>query len=914
MPERLAMLDQYRRIKSRYRDVILFFRLGDFYEMFFEDAIEASSLLDLTLTKRQGQPMCGIPYHAYKPYIARLLKAGKKVAICEQLTAPNAKGIIERDVIEVVTPGTTIEEDFIDRAGNNYLASVCSLDGRLCMACLDVSTGEFRAYSGSDDPVLGAEFLKSELYRLSPREIIIQQSLFERESTGAVLRELEGALVERRPDWSFDREKSLESLKRRFGVASLKGFGFRDEAPELAAAGILLEYLDENAKALSPHIRRLLPFDREEYLALDEATRKNLELVRNLADSGRRDTLLSALDRTKTAGGSRLLRQWVLQPLRNKASIEERLDAVECLYRDQLLLNDLRRRLGGVLDSDRLVARLAMDKAHAKDLLALKDSMLASLSISAMFAEEKASPSAAAAPGVAMPRLFTAGVDDEAKERCARAAAVIERAVKEDPSVLLAEGNLIREGYDAELDRLRALKKDSTKVLEEYLEEERRQSGIQSLRIRYNKIIGFYLEVTKGKLDAVPPHFIRRQSLVTGERYTTDRLAEIESEINGATEKIIELEKRRFLEVRESLKAFIGPMEQLASLIAVIDCLASFAQAATEGAYCRPELADEALLSIRQGRHPVVEACLPPGSFVPNDLDLDVRGEAFALITGPNMAGKSTMLRQTALIALMAHIGSFVPAESARIGLVDKIFCRVGAQDNLARGESTFLVEMHETAYILNTATERSLVIMDEVGRGTGTLDGVSIAWAVSEQLLDAVRCRTLFATHYHELTSMNHPRMKNLSMAVLENEGEIVFLKRLKEGPAAGSYGLHVAKLAGIPAGVLARAKALQGRIDTFEHSLEARAEQAVGEPAPAMGAAAEPAGTAAAVAAGAAAAAASAPAPKNARAEQGGGGLAELFSSEDLALARLKSVDPNRMTPLEALQLVAELKAALQ
>ncbi len=938
MPERLAMLDQYRRIKSRYRDVILFFRLGDFYEMFFEDAIEASSLLDLTLTKRQGQPMCGIPYHAYKPYIARLLKAGKKVAICEQLTAPNSKGIIERDVIEVVTPGTTIEEDFIDRAGNNYLASVCSLDGRLCMACLDVSTGEFRAYSGSDDPVLGAEFLRSELYRLSPREIIIQQSLFERESTGAILREMEGALVERRPDWSFDREKSLESLKRRFGVASLKGFGFRDEAPELAAAGILLEYLDENAKAMSPHIRSLLPFDREEYLALDEATRKNLELVRNLADSGRRDTLLSVLDRTKTAGGSRLLRQWVLQPLRKKAAIEERLDAVECLYRDQLLLNDLRRRLGGVLDSDRLVARLAMDKAHAKDLLALKDSMLASLSISAMFAEEKAAPSGAAAsgaaasagtapggaapgaaaPGGAAPRLFTAGVDDEAKERCARAAAVIERAVKEDPSVLLAEGNLIREGYDAELDRLRALKKDSTKVLEEYLEEERRQSGIQSLRIRYNKIIGFYLEVTKGKLDAVPPHFIRRQSLVTGERYTTDRLAEIESEINGATEKIIELEKRRFLEVRESLKAFIGPMEQLASLIAVIDCLASLAQAATEGAYCRPELADEALLSIRQGRHPVVEACLPPGAFVPNDLDLDVGGEAFALITGPNMAGKSTMLRQTALIALMAHIGSFVPAESARIGLVDKIFCRVGAQDNLARGESTFLVEMHETAYILNTATERSLVIMDEVGRGTGTLDGVSIAWAVSEQLLDAVRCRTLFATHYHELTSMNHPRMKNLSMAVLENEGEIVFLKRLKEGPAAGSYGLHVAKLAGIPAGVLARAKSLQGRIDTFEHSLEAGAgraiaEPAAAEPAPAMGAAADSAGTAAAAAV-AVAAAAPAPAQKNAGAEQGGGGLAELFSSEDLALARLKSVDPNRMTPLEALQLVAELKAALR
>jgi DNA mismatch repair protein MutS len=893
MPERLAMLDQYRRIKSRYRDVILFFRLGDFYEMFFEDAVEASSLLDLTLTKRQGQPMCGIPYHAYKPYIARLLKAGKKVAICEQLTAPNSKGIIERDVIEVVTPGTTIEEDFIDRAGNNYLASVCSLDGRLCMACLDVSTGEFRAYSSSDDPILGAEFLTSELHRLSPREILIQQSLFERESTGAILREMEGALIERRPDWSFDREKSLDSLKRRFGVASLKGFGFRDEAPELAAAGILIEYLDENAKSLSPHIRSLLPFDREEYLALDEATRKNLELVRNLADAGRRDTLLSVLDRTKSAGGSRLLRQWLLQPMRRKEAVEERLDAVEYFYRDQLLLNDLRRRLGGVLDSERLVARLAMDKAHAKDLQALKDSMLASLSISAMFAE-----------GNAAPRLLTAGVDEEGRERCARAAAIVERAVKEDPSVLLTEGNLIREGYDAELDRLRALKKDSTKVLEEYLEEERRQSGIQSLRIRYNKIIGFYLEVTKGKLDAVPPHFIRRQSLVTGERYTTDRLAEIESEINGATEKIVDLEKRRFLELRESLKAFIGPMEQLAALIARIDCLASFAQAATEGAYCRPELVEEASLSIRQGRHPVVEACLPPGAFVPNDLELDVGGEAFALITGPNMAGKSTMLRQTALIALMAHIGSFVPAESARIGLVDKIFCRVGAQDNLARGESTFLVEMHETAYILNTATERSLVIMDEVGRGTGTLDGVSIAWAVSEQLLDTVRCRTLFATHYHELTSMNHPRMKNLSMAVLENEGEIVFLKRLKDGPAAGSYGLHVAKLAGIPAGVLARAKALQSRIDTFEHSLEAGAGQANSEgegepPAQAQNTAGE---------------AVSAPPPNAAKAVPGKTGAVELFSADDLALTKLKGIDPNKMTPLEALQFIADLKAMLR
>ncbi len=871
MPERVTMLDQYRRIKARYRDVILFFRLGDFYEMFFDDAIEASSLLDLTLTKRQGQPMCGIPYHAAKPYIARLLKAGRKVAICEQLSSPSSKGIVDRDVIEVVTPGTTIEEDFIDHGANNYLASACSLEGRICIACLDVSTGEFRAYSGVDDDLSGMEFLKSELSRIAPRELIIQQSLYERPGVGSIIREMEDTLVERRPDWSFDRTKALGELKARFGLASLKGFGFQDEAPELAAAGILLEYLDENSRARSPHIRTLLPYDKEDYLSLDEATRKNLELVRNLTDSGKRDSLLAVLDKTRTAGGARLLRQWILQPLRRREAIEARLDSVEYLYRDQLLLNDVRKRLGSVLDSERLVARLAMDKAHAKDLLALRDSLRASLSIEAMF------------PGGECPPLLTEGMDEEAAKACASGAEAIGHSIADEPSMLLTEGNLMREGYSEELDRLRSIKKDSTHILEEYLADERRNSGIQTLRIRYNKIIGYYLEVSKGKLDAVPAHFIRRQSLVTGERYTTDRLAEIESEINGATERIVELEKRLFLEVRESLKIHIESMERLARIMARTDCLASYAQAATEGGYCRPELVGESVISIRQGRHPVVEACLPPGSFVPNDLELDTAGTCFALVTGPNMAGKSTMLRQTALIALMAHIGSFVPADQARIGLVDRIFCRVGAQDNLARGESTFLVEMHETAYILNTAISESLVIMDEVGRGTGTLDSVSIAWAVSEQLLETIGCRTLFATHYHELTSMEHARMINLSMAVLENEGEIVFLKKLKEGPAAGSYGLHVAKLAGIPEAVLLKARTLRDRFSSFEQSLapSARIVPALA-PAP--------------------------PAP--AKTDNAG---EELFSREDMAIARIRALDPDRMTPLEALKLLAELRNTL-
>lgn len=886
MAERLSMMDQYRRVKARYRDAILFFRLGDFYEMFFDDALQASALLDLTLTQRQGQPMCGIPYHAYKPYVARLLKAGKKVAICEQLSQPNSRSIVERDVIEVVTPGTTIEEDFLDQDSNNYIACACAVDGRICLASLDASTGEFRAHSMPDDAAVGEEFLRSELHRLAPRELIIQQSLHDRPSLATTLRELENLMVEKRPDWSFDAKTAADNLARRFSLASLKGFGFSGEEPELAAADILLAYLDENLKVGSPHIRSLLPYYSQEYVGLDEATRRNLELVKNLSDSGRRDSLLSVLDRTKTAGAARRIRQWILQPLRSKALIEARLDAVDFLYREQLTLNELRRILAGVLDTERLIARLAMDKAHAKDILALRDSLRSSLA-ALEFLDKKTAPA-----------MLRTEAWENTRHDCAEAMEYIGASIREDPSILLTEGNLMRDAYDAELDRLRTIKQNSNRVLEAYLEEERAACGIQNLRIRYNKIIGYYLEVSKGKIDSVPGHFIRRQSLVTGERYTTDRLAEIESEIHGATEKIIELEKKLFLALREDLKRYIPPMEAIAQAIIQIDCLASFAQAATEGAYARPSLNDGSGLSIRQGRHPVVEACLPPGAFVPNDIELDAEAEGFALVTGPNMAGKSTILRQTALICLMAHLGSFVPAESASIGLVDKIFCRVGAQDNLARGESTFLVEMHETAYILNTASKRSLVIMDEVGRGTGTLDGVSIAWAVSEMLLDDIGCRTLFATHYHELTSLDHPKMLNLSMAVLENEGEIVFLKQLRHGPAAGSYGLHVAGLAGIPASVLQRARELQGRFVSLEQNLAPSRETAGEGEEVGMD---RPAGDA-----------------KHAGKESVSGNTgntwkAELFSAEDMAITRIRALNPDTMTPLEALQLLSELRETL-
>ncbi|HEY9053349.1 MAG TPA: DNA mismatch repair protein MutS, partial [Rectinemataceae bacterium] len=839
-------------------------------------------------TKRQGAPMCGIPYHAAKPYIARLLKAGRKVAICEQLSLPGAKGIMARDVVEVVTPGTTIEEDFLSRDAANYLVCVCSIAGRACISCLDVSTGDFRAYSCPDKGEEGIEFFRSELSRLAPRELIIQQSLSERPELANLMRELGNPFVERRPDWSFDPARSASRLAERFGLASLKGFGFSGNEPELAAAGLLLEYLDDNAKTPSPHIRSLLPYDRSAYLSLDEATRRNLELVRNLSDSSPRDSLFGTLDRTKTAGGHRTLRSWILQPLQDLDEIGRRLDAVEALYKDQIALAGLRKILSTILDTERLAARLSMDKAHAKDLLALRDSLSASIAAVEFLMERKA-------------EVFSREVDPESLEGCKSVVKAITDSIKADPSILLTEGNIMRDGFDPELDRLRALKHDSTKVLEAYLEEERQSSGIPSLRIRYNKIIGYYLEVTKGKLDAVPSRFIRRQSLVTGERYTTERLANLESEINGASERIAELEKRLFLELRARLKSSLPAVDRLAKACSRIDCIASFAQAATEGAYTRPVFVSEPCILIRQGRHPVVEACLPQGRFVPNDIELGGGSPSFALITGPNMAGKSTILRQTALIALMAHMGSFVPAEEARIGRVDKIFCRVGAQDNLARGESTFLVEMHETAYILNTATPRSLVVMDEVGRGTGTLDGLSLAWAISERLLDTVGCRTLFATHYHELTSLKHPGLVNLSMDVLEREGEIVFLKRLKTGPAAGSYGLHVARLAGIPPEVLSRAAELQGRLSDLEKGLSSgEGGRVLGEissgsrPDAGQGDEVFPAPSASA-------AAVSHP-------------VAELFSGEDLAISRLRSLDIESTTPLEALRILSEIKSWIE
>ncbi|QQO08200.1 DNA mismatch repair protein MutS [Breznakiella homolactica] len=805
------MLEQYRRIKRDHQGEVLFFRLGDFYEMFAEDAVEISALLNLTLTSRNGQPMCGIPYHAARSYIARLLKYGKKIAVCEQVSEPGkGKGIVDRKVVEVITPGTTVDEDYLDKGNPNYLCALASGAKGLSFAYIDLSTGEFRATSFPFDGA--AERIRQELERLQAKEMLVQESLLEEyPAVAAAVSERPSLVINRWADWLFDPQRSREGLEKQFGTASLKGFGFEDHDTEILAAGALLDYLDGTARSLLPHVRTLIRYGEEEFVGIDESSQRNLELIRNLRDGDVRFSLLETMDETKTAMGRRLLKQRLLHPLRDLALIARRLDMVETFYRDQGRLSALRDLLAKTPDLQRLCSRLAMDKAHGKDMVAVKNSLLSFEAVETLTGD------------LSLAFENTAGslLDAGASGKLSSIRDLLEKGLCDDPSILLSEGNLIRDGYNRTLDDLKTLRDNGRGLLEQYLEEERAATGISTLKIRYNRLIGYFFEVTKMHLSKVPSHFIRRQGVAGGERYTTDRLASLESEINGASDKIVELEKNLFLELREAAKALIPELTAAAARLSELDVAQSLARAATVRLWVRPGVDGENRTAITEGRHPVVEAHLPRGEFIPNDVLLDGGGISFALITGPNMAGKSTYLRQAALITIMAQCGSFVPAKEAHIGLTDRIYCRVGASDNLARGESTFLVEMNETAHILHTATSRSLVIMDEVGRGTGTSDGLSIAWAVSEELLETIGCRTLFATHYHELSLISHPRMANRSMEVLERNGEIVFLRRLIEGAAAESYGLHVASLAGIPDPVLRRAQRIMDRLREKEQSL---------------------------------------------------------------------------------------------
>ena len=808
MPELTPMMRQYVRVKEQHPDAIVFFRLGDFYEMFRSDAIEASRLLGLTLTSRQGVPMCGVPHHSSTRYIARLINHGKRVAICEQVTVPEGKGIADRQVVEVITPATVTQEDYLPDA-NNFLLSVARDTAGVMIAFLDVSTGELGlAELARDEPWIA---FARELARLEPREVLVQQSMLEDERAARAL-ESADTLTTTYPDWEYDLSGARDALARTLGVANLKAFGI-DEASHLPLpAGVLLNYVKETTRGPLRHVRDLRVTSAEPRVGLDENTIRNLELVANMHDATSRFSLLETLRDTRTAMGARLLRQWILSPLTDLDRIAGRQDEVGALKASQALLGRLRERLGSILDLERLTARLSMGRAHAKDLVAIRTTLASTTELRTLIEDANVGE-----------LRFTKEIDAELLQSIMDLETSLHEALLDEPSTALTEGRMIRPGYSAELDRFRDIQENSRAVLEAYVAEEREKTGISTIRVRQNRVLGHFLELSRNSAEKAPDYFVRRQSLANSERFTTERLTEIESEIEAASERIVELERELFLAVRARAEERIPELLRVARSLARLDSLQSMASVASQRGYVRPEMINGPRLNIIAGRHPVVEAHLPPGEFVPNDVRLGDGRENFALITGPNMAGKSTYLRQTALIALMAQIGSFVPAESAEIGVVDRIFCRVGASDNLARGESTFLVEMNEAAYILRTSTPQSLVIMDEIGRGTSTNDGLAIAQAIMEHLVAHDRPRTLFATHFHELTALPVP-VQNLSMSVAEHGNEIVFLKRVQDGPSNNSYGIHVARLAGVPSAVIERASEILATLIESEQQKPAK------------------------------------------------------------------------------------------
>ena len=860
------MMIQYRGFKEKYKNEVVFFRLGDFYEMFDEDAVEVSRLLNLTLTHRASRPMCGIPYHAAKIYIARLLRLGKKIVICEQVgeIPKGGKGITERKVVEIITPGTAVEAEYLEGNRANYLAALSITKAKAGFAFIDVTTSSFRATSWPASKM--AENFGKELNRAAPRELLLPASLKNNEAIKSVISAYGSISVSYYPDWDFSAELSYKKLTAQFKTANLKAYGLEEDSPEIVPAGFLLDYLEKTTNTVLPHISSIRVYSDSEYLIMDDSSRRNLEVISNMREGGTQFTLLECVDFTKTAMGGRLLRNWLLFPLTNLRQIEDRQTKVASFVENRNLLEKLKTDLGSILDVERLAGRIAMERAHAKDLQALRASLESWSRIKEYLGQYD----------------FSFISDENSVTICS----LIQKAILEDPATSLTEGGIIKAGWSEELDHWRGLHDNFNQILSEYEAEEREKTGISTLRVKYTNAAGYFIEVSKGKLGAVPAHFIMRRALVNGDRYTTERLQQLEAELNESSTKILELERDLFVEIRSSLAKYIPYLLQVADEIANTDAAASFAQAAIEHNWVRPEIEESTHFEIKDGRHPVVENHLPTGEFVPNDALLSAEDEtvpSFALITGPNMAGKSTYLRQNALIALLAQTGSFVPASRARLGIVDRIFCRVGASDNLAKGESTFLVEMTETANILHAATKKSLVIMDEVGRGTSTEDGLAIARAVSEYLLDTIGCKTFFATHYHELSRMEHPSLKMLCMDVLEQNGSVVFLRKVKEGVTGNSYGIHVAKLAGIPQAVIDRANVILSHIQALANENPVILDDVPVKPS-------ESEKTLAA-------------APVN----------PGLFSDEEIIISEILSVDTDNLTPLNALQIIARWKKAL-
>ena len=794
------MMEQYRAVKQQHPEDLLMFRLGDFYELFFADAELAARELEITLTSREAGnnqriPMCGVPYHAVDGYLSRLIAKGYRVAICEQVEDPKlAKGIVRREVVRVVTPGTILAEAALAERGNNYLALLLESGGELALTAVDISTGEFfwTLFTGSDR----YPSLLNQLSRLAPSEIVLTGKL---ERWVEVEKFLQNRLTNcTLTNYVSDEPDVLQALPARHFPAAEIPF----EASAFSAIADLLDYLHRTLKSDLTHVNRLTRFRLQDILMIDATTLRNLEIVRNMREGGKRGSLLGVLDFTVTAMGGRMLRQWLEAPLVNLLELGRRHDAVAELVDNPAVRQALRDQLKSVYDLERILARIEVDTANARDLAALRSSF-------------EILPATKQLLCGLSSNLFTdIGFGMETHADCAER---IRSAVVDSPPFSVREGGFIREGYDLELDELRSISHDSRQWIQEMETREKETTGIKSLKISFNKVFGYYIEVTHANTDAVPAHYTRKQTLVNAERYITPELKEFETRVLGAQEKIVNIEYHLFMVLRDFVKTRLSAIQTTARHLASLDCIASFAEAAAQYRYVRPVMTEDKRLIIREGRHPVVERLLAGELFVPNDTVLDHHESEIMILTGPNMAGKSTYMRQVALIALMAQAGSFVPAKEARLSPVDRIFSRVGASDDLATGQSTFMVEMNEVSQILKHATARSLIILDEIGRGTSTFDGMSIARAVVEHIKERIHAKTIFATHYHELTCLAEwrPAIKNYSMAVRERGNDVHFLRRVVAGGADKSYGIHVAKLAGLPAKVVERAQELLREIE---------------------------------------------------------------------------------------------------
>ncbi|MBO4562498.1 MAG: DNA mismatch repair protein MutS [Clostridia bacterium] len=855
------MMQQYLELKEKYSDCLLFFRLGDFYEMFFEDALTASRELEIVLTGRdcglsERAPMCGVPYHSVNSYINKLIEKGYKVAICEQLEDPAlAKGLVERDVIRVITPGTVIEEQMLPDNANSYILSIFAANGVYELAYCDVSTGDF--YSAELIGDKAQQDLMDQLTRIEPREIIANEYLFTKEF---IVKWLSSRFyLEKKEQRFFDTERAQRTLTDHFKVASLAGFGIGDRSMAAASAGALLRYLEDTQKNALSHIRKITLVQPREYMGIDAATRRNLELTSPLRyDGNKKNTLLGVLDKTKTSMGARLMRSWIDQPLQSVEAIDRRLDAVAALNRSTRERGKLREALDGVYDIERLCSRIAYGTVNARDCDALRKTLARIPALRTVLLSIEGSEAVTA---------IAQNIDPMEDVRL-----LLERAIVDEPPLSVKDGGVIREGYNADVDELRGLSHGGRSTLSQLENRERERTGIKNLKVGYNRVFGYYIEVTNSNKQLVPLEYQRKQTLANAERYVTPELKQLEERIIGAEEKSVSLEYQLFCDIRTLLLDCIERLKADSQMIAELDCFCSLAECAAANDYCRPRISKSGKLKIVDGRHPIVERSVKD-AFIPNSTELDDKDERIIILTGPNMAGKSTYMRQVALITLMAHIGSFVPAKQANIVLTDKIFTRVGASDSLSTGQSTFMVEMSEMANILNNATSRSLLVIDEIGRGTSTFDGLSIAWAVIEHISDKRKCgaKTLFATHYHELTELEGKLdgVRNYRITVKEHGDDIIFLRRIMRGGADKSFGIQVARLAGLPYSLIERAKEiLQQLEDSDINNAASRVKDTLAEQVNLLG------------------------------------------STEDKDIIdELRAIDVNRLTPMEALSKLYEL-----